>query len=111
MSAWTWVLAGLCALSVLLVLASIIPVVRLALRLRSRVNTLKNARLFASAESLQLQTKRLQHVAREAAPLLQRAQAAVAQIRASAADSGYPVMRDALQSTGAEIDALLQALR
>jgi biopolymer transport protein ExbB/TolQ len=111
MSVWTWVLIGLCALSVLLVLASIVPVVRLALRLRARVNNLKNARVLASAESLQLQAKRLQRIAGEAAPLADRARDALTRIRATADEADYPVMRDALESTGAEIDALIQTLR
>jgi hypothetical protein len=36
---------------------------------------------------------------------------AVERIRASAADAGYLQMRDALQSAGAEITALFEALR
>jgi len=111
MTVWTWVLIGLCAVSVLLVLASVVTVLRLALRLRSRINDLQNARLFTSLEALELQRKHLEHVAEEAAPLAQRAQAAVEQLRASVKDSGYPEMRDALQSAGAEITALAQALR
>lgn len=111
MSVWTWLLIGMCAAGVLLALASAVPVLRLALRIRTRVKNLQNARLLTSMEALQLQSKRLQHTAREAAPLAERAQVAVERIRASARDAGYVQMRDALQSAGAEITALLEALR
>ncbi len=111
MSAWTWVLIGLCAAGALLALAQIIPVLRLALRLRSRVQGLQNARLFTSMESLALQSKRLEHLARQAAPLALRAQDAVAQIRASSEAAGYTGMRHAMQDAGAEISSLLEALR
>lgn len=111
MTVWTWVLVGLCAAGVLMALASLVPVVRLALRLRSRVNDLQNARLFTSIESLELQRKHLEQVAEDAAPLVQRAQTAVEQLRASAKESGYPQVHDALQSAGAEIADLLAALR
>lgn len=111
MTAWTWVLIGLCAAGVLLAITSVIPVIRLALRLRSRINALQHARLFTSMEALQLQTKRLQHIAEQAAPLAQRAQAAIQKIRHGADDAGSVQMRDALQSAGAEITELLEALR
>lgn len=110
MSLWTWVLTALCVAGVVLALAGAIPVLRLVFRLRSRVDELQRARLFTSLESLQLQTSRLQHLAGEAQPLLQRAQAAVAQIRNAPGDSGYPSMRDALGSAGAQIEALREAL-
>lgn len=111
MSSGTWVLTGLCLAGLVLALASVVPVLRLALRLRSRVNALQHARLFTSLESLELQRKHLQHVAAQAAPLARRAQGAVAQLRASAHDSGYVQMRDALQTAGAEIDELIDTLR
>lgn len=111
MSAWTWVLIGLCAAGVLLALAPAIPLVRLTLRVRSRVDELQRARLFTSLESLDVQGKHLEHLAREANSLAQRAQRAMAQIRASANESGYAQMQDALHSAGAEISQLLVALR
>lgn len=111
MNLWTWVLIGLCAAGVVLPLVSAIAVLRLVVRVRSRANALQNARLFTSLESLQLQSTRLQRLSAEAAPLAKRAQAAVEQIRASAGASGYPQMREALQSAGAEIDELSRALR
>jgi hypothetical protein len=111
MSVWTWVLIGLCAAGVLLALVSAVPVVRLALRLRERVKNLQNAQLFTSMEALELQRKRLEHAAREAAPLVKRAQATAEQLRAGAADSQYAQMRASLENAGAEITALFEALR
>ena len=111
MSAWTWVLIGLSVVGVLLPLVPLVTVIRLALRLRSRVNELQRARLFTSLESLNLQRAHLESIASQAAPLAQRAQAAVETIRASSVTSGYPVMREALRSAGAEITSLVDALR
>lgn len=111
MSIWTWVSIGLCAAGAVLPLVSAVIVLIRALRLRSRVNDLQQSRLFTSMQALELQRAHLEHVAAEALPLAQRAQTAVAQIRASVNESGYSHMRDALQSAGAEISALTQALR
>jgi hypothetical protein len=111
MSAWTWVLIGLCAGGVLLALIPLVAVVRLALRLRSRVNNLQNARLFTALESLQLQRAHFESIAAQAAPLAQRAQRAVETIRASAATAAYADMRDSLRSAGADISELIAALR
>lgn len=111
MSAWTWVLIGLCAAGVLLPLVPLVTVIRLALRLRSRVNDLQNARLFTSLESLQLQRAHLESIAAQAAPLTQRAIAAAETIRASAAAAAYPEMRESLRDAGAEISGLIAALR
>jgi len=108
---WTWVLTGLCLAGVLAGLAYVIPVIRLALRLRARVENLQHARLFTSAQALDLQRKRLEHTAREAAPLIARAQTAVETIRASASTAGVNDMRDAMRSAGAEISQTLTTLR
>ena len=111
MSVWTWVLIGLCAAGAVLALVSAVPVIRLALRIRARARSLQSARLFMSVEALQLQGKRLQRTAAQAMPLAQRAQVAVQRIRAAAADPEYVRMREALESTGSPITALLEALR
>lgn len=111
MSAWTWVLIGLCAAGVLLPLVPLVTVIRLALRLRSRVNDLQNARLFTSLESLQLQRAHLESIAVQAATRTQRAIAAAETIRASAATAAYPEMRESLRDAGAEISGLIAALR
>lgn len=111
MSVWTWVLIGLCAAGAVLPLVSAIAVLRIALRLSRRVNELQHARLFTSLESLQLQSARLQSISEEAAPLAQRAQNAVQQIRTSLNDPAFLQIRDALQSSGAEIRALADSLR
>lgn len=111
MSAWTWVLIGLCAAGVLLPLVPLAAVLRLMLRLRSRANDLQNARLFTSLESLQLQRARLESIAAQAAPLAERAQAAAQTIRASAATAAYPEMRESLRDAGADIAELIAALR
>ncbi|HKU67198.1 MAG TPA: hypothetical protein VJP85_05430 [Candidatus Baltobacteraceae bacterium] len=111
MSAWTWVLIGLCAAGVLLAIASCVPVIRLVLRLRSRVQNLQNARLFTSAQALQLQGNRLEHIAGKAAPEAARAKAAVETIRAGAATAGVPEISDALSAAGAQISQLIATLR
>ena len=111
MYAWTWVLTGLCLAGVLLGLAYVIPVIRLALRLRARIENLQHSRLFTSAQALELQRKRLEHTAREAAPVAARAQKAIETIRTSPSAAGVDGMRDALRSAGAEITALSEALR
>lgn len=111
MSAWTWVLVGLCALGIVLAVAPLFSVLRLALRLRSRLNDLQQARLFTSLESLNLQRAHLESVAAGAAPLAARAQAAIETIKSSAQTSGYLEMRDAMRTAGAEISSLLEELR
>jgi hypothetical protein len=111
MSLWTWVLTGLCVVGVVVALVPVIPVLRLLLRLRSRVNEMQRSRLFSSMQLLELQRRHLQNIAREAAPLSQRAQRALRQLRAAPEDAGYVQVRDALHATGAEINALFEALR
>lgn len=111
MYAWTWVLTGLCLAGVLLGLAYAVPVIRLALRVRTRIENLQHSRLFTSAQALELQRKRLEHTAREAAPLAVRAQAAIEIIRTSPSAAGADAVRDALRSAGAEITALSETLR
>ena len=111
MNLWTWVLIGLCAAGVLLVLASAIAVLRIALRLRNRLNDLQNARLFTALESLELQNARLQHLSAQAAPLAQRAQTAVQRIRVSFSGQSYAQIRESLQSTGAAVRDLFADLR
>jgi hypothetical protein len=111
MSAGTWVLTGFLVAGVLLPLIGALAVLRLVLRVRSRIAQMRHARLFTSLESLQLQNARLQLLLRRAAALASRAQAATETLRASTAASGYPQIRQALQSAGAEISALFTALR
>jgi hypothetical protein len=111
MYSWTWVLTGLCLAGVLLGVAYVLPVIRLTLRLRTRVENLQHARLFTSMQALELQRKRLEHTARSAAPLATRSQAAVQSIRTSAATAGFGEMREALRSAGAEISLLFTTLR
>ena len=111
MYSWTWVLTGLCLAGVLLGLAYVIPVVRLLLRVRARVENLQHSRLLTSAQALELQRKRLEHTAREAAPFVVRAQTALEIIRTSPSAAGIGTMRDALRSAGAEITALSETLR
>lgn len=111
MNDWTWVLIGLCAAGVLLPLVSLIPVLRLASRLNSRVRDLQQSRLFTSVESLQLQRAHFESIAAKAAPLALRAQAAVEIMRKSPAAAGSGEMREALRSAGAEISELFVALQ
>lgn len=111
MSVWTWVLIGLCALGVILPLVPFLAVLRLALRLRSRLSDLQQARLFTSLESLKLQRAHLEATSARAAALAARAQAALTVIRGSAESSGYLQMRDAMQSAGSEIESLVETLR
>ncbi len=111
MSAWTWVLVGLCAAGAVLPLVPAVIALRLTVRIRSRVSELQRARLFTSLESLELRRARLLHIAGEARPLTQRAKVAIEGIRSSASDSGADRMRDAMQTAGAETAALLEALR
>lgn len=111
MNAWTWVLIGLSAAGVVLALVPLVTVVRLALRVRSRVNALQQARLFTSLESLQLQRAHLESTAAKAAPLGRRAKAAIETLRSTGESSGYPQAREALSNAGAEISELLTELR
>lgn len=111
MTLWTWVLTGLCACGALLALGSLVSVLPLAARLRNRANDLQYARLFTALESLELQNARLQNLSEQIAPLTRRAQAAIATIRASASAAPYARMIGALQSAGAQIRDLFQALR
>ena len=111
MSVWTWVLAGLCAAAVVLALAPLVPMLRMALRLRARLAALQNARLFVSLQSLELQAKRLEAIAAQAEPLAGRANGALQQIRNAGSESGYQEMHGALRDAGAEITALFEALR
>ncbi len=110
MSFWTWVLVGLCAGGVLLPLMSVVPVLRRAARLRRRMETLQQARLFTSLESLNLQKARLQHLNRQAEPLVERAHAAIETLAGSTSRTSAG-MRDALESTGAAIRDLVSAMR
>lgn len=109
MSAWTWVLVGLCAAGVLFPIIPLVVVLRLALRLSSRVRDLQHSRLMTSIESLQLQRAHLESIAAKAAPLAQRSQAAIETIGSST--SGYLEVREALRSTGEEISELVTTLR
>jgi hypothetical protein len=106
---WTWVLTGLCLAGMALALVYVIPVIRLMLRVRARVDNLQHARLFTSMQALELQRKRLEHIAREAAQPAARAQAAVETIRSATA--GFGDMREALRSAGSEISQLFMTLR
>jgi hypothetical protein len=107
---WTWVLVGLCAAGALLALASVFFVIRPALRVRRRLDDLQHARLFISLESLELQNARLAKLASESAVLAQRGQRAVEQIAKSVNAPAYQEIGQALQSSGAEISALVHDL-
>jgi hypothetical protein len=111
MSVWTWVLIGLGVAGALLGTFSLAAVIREALRLRARVKALRNSRLFLAAQSMQIQTARLSHISAQAQPLVQRAQAAAAVIRASSEEARMPQAKAALRESGAEISALLEDLR
>jgi hypothetical protein len=111
MNLWSWVLIGLCAAGALLALGSIVPVIRLSIRIRNRVNELQHARLFTALESLELQNARLQNLAEQLAPLTRRAQAAIGELRSSASRARYADISRALQAIGADIRELFQALR
>jgi hypothetical protein len=111
MNAWTWVLTGLCIAGVALPIIGALVAVRLVFRVRSRIPELRHARLFTSLESLRLQGARLQLLAQRAAAVSQRAQTAIETIRSAAGASGYTRMHAALQAAGAEISALITALR
>jgi hypothetical protein len=111
MSLWSWVLVGLCAAGALLALGSVAPVLRLALRLKNRVNDMQHARLFTALESLKLQNARLENLSEQLPPLSKRAQEAIDELRSSTSSATYAEMTNALQSTGEEIKVLLEALR
>ena len=111
MSAWTWVLIGLCAVGVLLALGSIVPVVIAALQVRAKLKSIQERPLFSAAQSLPLQGAHLGKAAADAQPLVQRAQAAVESIRYSAAHSGLPESRRAMEAAGSELNDLYNDLR
>jgi hypothetical protein len=111
MSAWTWVLAALCIVGALAALASLVPVVLTALRLRAKATDIKRRPLFLSLELLGIQQARLTKIARDARPVVQRAQSAVASIKESTRNSGLAESRDALERAGADLQALYDDLR
>jgi hypothetical protein len=82
-----------------------------ALRVRAKVQALAGRPLFLSLESLQLQSARLSQVAPQMAPLAARSKAAVASIQESARILGLADARAALETTGAELHALVKDLR
>ncbi len=111
MSLWTWVLVGLCVAGFVLALASLVPVVTLALRLRKRIKELQSSPVFASLESLQMQANRLSNTATKIQRLAERANAAVASLQTSREASGVDEARKSLEAAGADIHELLQELR
>jgi hypothetical protein len=111
MSAWTWVLTGLCVAGVLLALGSIVPVAIGALRVKKKIDAIKQRPLFLSIDSMRVQSSHLSHSAAEMRPLAQRAQTAIASIRESARESGIAESRTALEHTGAELHELYEDLR
>lgn len=111
MSAWLWVLVALSAAGVLLALASLIPVVTAALRLRAKLRDLQRRPLFLSLQSMQLQATRLTHTAAQAQPLIERGQAAIAAIGGSAAELQLPDAQRELRAVGAELQTLSGELR
>jgi hypothetical protein len=111
MSLWQWVLIGLSAAGVLLVLIALIPVAVAALRLRKRVKTLRNSSLFLSMIGFRIQANHLAHTAQHAGSIAERANAAVASMRESAEEAGIPQARLALEEAGAGITALAEDLR
>lgn len=110
MSVWTWVLIGLSVGGALLAVFSVAAVAAEAFRVHARVRELSNSRLFMSLESMQIQSGRLSRLAAQVQPLATRARAAVAQIRGAGGQAEMPQMRAALEQSGAELSALLEAL-
>lgn len=111
MSPWTWVLIGLCVAGVLLALGSVVPVVLGALRVKKKIDAIKQRPLFLSIDSLRVQASHLSHSAAQIKPLADRTQSAIASIRRSARESGVAESRSALELTGAELHELYEELR
>lgn len=111
MNAWTWVLAALCALGVVLAIVPSIGVLVRLKRVNARVKDLRNSRFMLSVQSLQIQSARLSDVTGKAAPLTARAQSAVESIRESASALKMAQAKRAMQQAGSDIAALLETLR
>lgn len=111
MSLWTWVLVWLSVAGFVLAAGSLVPVVTLALRLRKRIKELQNSPVFVSLESLEMQANRLSNTATKIEALAERANAALALIRASREASGVDEARKSLEAAGAGIHQLLEELR
>ena len=110
MTLWTWVLIGLCAAALILVIVSIVPVIARVVRLRSRLKDLKNSRLFVSLESLQLQANRFSSSGKKLQNLSTRTARAADIVRNAAQLSGVEEARASLDRSGSEVHALLEDL-
>jgi biopolymer transport protein ExbB/TolQ len=111
MNLWTWVLIGLCAAALILMIVSIVPVITRALRLRSRLKDLKNSRLFVSLQSLQLQANRFSNSGKKLQNLSTRTARAADCVRTAATLSGIEEVRASLHRSGSEVQTLLEDLR
>ncbi|MGZ3518497.1 MAG: hypothetical protein ACXWNK_16475 [Vulcanimicrobiaceae bacterium] len=105
-----WILLILCALAVLLVLVSLIPVVRTGLALTKHLKRLTNAPLFAQLESLRASGDRIRASAEQAKPLAGRAQVAVASIRRNVRESGIPQIVAGIKTAGLAIRLIVHEL-
>lgn len=110
MTAWLWVLVALCAAGILLAVASLVPVIMAALRLRAKLRDLQRRPLFLSLQSMQLQASRLSHTAAQAQPLIRRGQVAIAAIRGSAGELQLPDAQRELRAVGSELQTLQDEL-
>jgi hypothetical protein len=106
----TGVLIGLSAAGVVLALASIVPVIVGALRLRTHMQAMKKSNVFLSFLALQIQMNRLGHIAQRASALSQRANALNASLQDSLKNSGAQQAQASMQQAGASISALLEDL-
>lgn len=111
MSAWTWLLVGLCAAGALLALISIIRVALLANRVSTRINELSRSRLFISLQSLSIQGDRLSRLPSALSPLQERVENAVASIPQSLRTLQLAEARRTLAATGAQLRALFIELQ
>lgn len=111
MSAWTWVLVGLCAAGALLALGSTIPVLLAVFRVRAKMQDMKRRPVFLALESLRVQGAHLSKTAADARPLVARAQTAATTIQLSLAESGAIESRLALERAGAGLHDLYDDLR
>ncbi|HZZ64255.1 MAG TPA: hypothetical protein VFE17_02035, partial [Candidatus Baltobacteraceae bacterium] len=103
MDTWTWVLLALCALGLLFAVFSVIPVIRYAMRLRSRLRQLASSRLVTSLESLQMQSNRLTRSQRDLQILMRRCADVRSSFEEAIPQSGLPEMATAAQDASQEI--------
>ena len=111
MSPWTWLLIGLSAAGLLLVLISIVLVVAQVFALRKKMNALSRRPVLLSLQSLKIQASRFGPMASDAKGLTTRATAAVGSIQADSQTLSMPAAREALDETGAELAQLRDDLR